>query len=81
MSPADGATDVLIRNIKQSLCYVAADYDEELNAAAAGRTYKTYDTGSGILTVGAERFRATEMMFRPSIAGTVYGTLCEATFN
>lgn len=62
----------LIRDIKERLGYVAQDFEAELaTSSASPSTVETTYTlpDSQIITVGNERFRCAEAIFKPSILG------------
>lgn len=57
------------KDIKEKLCFVTTDFDEELKMAGTGieRSYKLPDGSS--ITVGSERFQCPEDLFKPRLAG------------
>jgi actin, other eukaryote len=59
------------QDIKEQLGYVAEDFDAELQkAAASAELEKNFQRPDGaVITLGSERFRAAEAMFKPAQIG------------
>ena len=53
------------------MCYVALDYEQELAMANGSKSIeKSYQLPNGKeITIGNERFRCAEALFRPSLVG------------
>jgi len=73
----------IIRDLKEKLGYVALDYEQELRKVAGDPTYdKTYVMPDcKVLSVGNERFRCPEALFRPRLLGREEPGIHELVFN
>lgn len=63
-----------VRDMKEKLCYVAYNYDKELERTSYSRvSHKEYTLPDGqTVSIGPERFQTPEILFDPSLVGLEY---------
>jgi actin len=79
MSSADKET---ARDIKESLCYVAYDFEEEMkHTNESTKEEKSYELPDGqSLTINNQRFRCAEALFQPMLVGKEIPGIHEQTY-
>ena len=73
----------IVRDMKQSLCYIAEDYDKELESAPNNSALeKEYELPDGqVITMGTERFECPEALFKPDKMGMEVGGMHTNAYN
>jgi len=73
----------VVRDVKEKLGYVAVDFDRELKLAnSSNALQRKYELPDGQeITIGNERFRCPEVLFKPSFIGMESPGLHEVVYN
>jgi len=73
----------IVEAIKEKLCYVAQDFDEEMTSFKSGTEKdKTYELPDGqIITIGDQQIRCPETLFRPQVLGMDFEGVHHSIYN
>jgi actin-related protein len=73
----------ILRDIKEKLCYVSLDYENELRESQKSTSVEAqYEMPDGeVITIGSERFRCPEVLFKPQLIGKEFVGIHDQIYN
>jgi len=71
----------IVKNMKEKVCYVALDYDEEYKNKDNTKTAPYEMPDGATYHIASSRFRCPEVLFKPSLIGRDFGGIHEQTYN
>lgn len=72
----------IVKDIKERLTYVSLDYEAELKDSKSSSMEAQYEMPDGeVITIGAERFRCPEVLFKPSLIGKEFTGIHEQCYS
>ena len=81
VSMTTSAEREIVKNLKEKLCYVSLDYEEDMKneKSCKEEVYEMPDGGQ--IRVGSLRFRCSEALFKPSLIGKDYSGMAEQSYS
>jgi len=73
----------IVKAIKEKVCFVSQDYDADLQKDAESDELKMqYELPDGeVITIGADRFKCPEALFKPDLCGQQIQGIHDLTFS